>query len=43
MEDREIIDLYWARQEQALEETERRSGRYCRPIAYNILRDREDS
>ena len=43
MEDRAIIDLYWARQEQALEETEQKYGRYCRTIAFNILRDRQDS
>jgi len=43
VEDREIIDLYWTRQEQALEETEQKYGRYCRTIAYNILRDRQDS
>ena len=43
MEDRGIIDLYWARQEQALVETEAKYGSYCRTIAYHILRDRQDS
>ena len=43
MEDRAIIDLYWERQERALEESEQKYGRYCWTIAYNILRDREDS
>ena len=43
MEDSVIIDLYWARQEQALEETDRKYGNFCRTIAYNILRSPEDS
>ena len=43
MEDRAIIDLYWERQERALEESEEKYGRYCWSIAYHILRDREDS
>lgn len=43
MEDSTIIDLYWARQEQALSETERKYGGYCRSIAHNILQNREDS
>ncbi len=43
MNDREIIDLYWARAEQAITETARRYGRYCHAIAYNILHSREDS
>lgn len=43
MKDHEIIDLYWAREEQAIQESERQYGRYCYSIAYNILSDREDS
>lgn len=43
MEDQKIIDLYWARQESALEHTEKKYGAYCRTIAHNILRNREDS
>ena len=43
MEDREIVDLYWAREEQALEETQSKYGAYCWRIAHNILRSREDS
>ena len=43
MEDREIIALYWARKEQALEETDAKYGSYCRTVAWNILRSREDS
>lgn len=43
MEDREIIDLYWAREEQALVETARKYGSYCWTIAHNILKNREDT
>ena len=43
MEDNQIIDLYWARNEQALSETDRKYGQYCRTIALNILKDRRDS
>ncbi len=43
MEDRQIVDLYWTRQERALEETDRKYGGYCRTIAYNILYSKEDS
>ena len=43
MEDNRIIDLYWAREEQALTETERKYGSYCRSIAFNILHSHEDT
>ena len=43
MEDNRIIDLYWAREEQALTETERKYGGYCRTIARNILKIHEDA
>jgi RNA polymerase sigma-70 factor (ECF subfamily) len=43
MEDRAIIELYWARQEQALVETDRKYGAYCRTIARNILKNSADS
>lgn len=43
VEDTAIIDLYWAREEQALTETELKYGAMCRTIAFNILRDREDT
>ena len=43
MRDTEILDLYWARDERAINETQHSYGRYCYSIAYNILRDREDS
>lgn len=43
MEDAAIIDLYWARQERALSETELKYGGYCRSIAQNILHSHEDT
>ncbi len=43
LEDHAIIDLYWAREERALMESDVKYGGYCRSIAYQILRSREDS
>lgn len=43
MEDRAIIELYWQRSEQAIEETDKKYGRYCHSIAYSILAVREDA
>lgn len=43
MEDREIVDLYWQRSDRAIRETERKYGRYCQTIAYNITASREDA
>lgn len=43
LEDSKIIDLYWARKEQALAETDAKYGSYCRTIAQNILRNFEDT
>ena len=43
MEDSRIVDLYWARSEQAIAETERKYGGYCRAIARNILKNEEDT
>ena len=43
MEDSKIIDLYFDRNESAIEETDRKYGTYCRSIAWNILQNREDS
>lgn len=42
MDDKQILDLYWARSEKAIAETISKYGRYCRSIAYNILRNNED-
>ena len=38
-----IIDLYWSRDEQALLESDRKYGKLCRSVAYNILRNTEDT
>ena len=43
MEDREIVDLYWARSETAITETDKKYGRYCHYIAYQILSDDMDA
>jgi len=43
MEDRDIIALYWARNEQAISETELKYGNYCRSIAQNILHNHSDT
>lgn len=38
--DEAIIELYWKREEKAIEATETKYGRYLYSIAYNILYDR---
>ncbi len=43
MDDRRIVELYWERNERAIEETKSKYGRYCYAIAYNILNCREDA
>ena len=43
MEDRDIVALYFARSENAIAETARKFGAYCRAIAYNILASRRDA
>lgn len=43
MEDRDIIALYLERNEEAIAETEKKYGRYCYSIAYNILYNVEDA
>ncbi len=43
MTDEKIVDLYWARSEEAISETQKKYGNLCRTIAYNILRSNEDS
>ena len=43
MEDQHIVELYWARDEEAIRHTADRYGQYCSAIAYNILSVREDS
>ena len=43
MSDEEIIELFWARDERAIKETAFKYKRYLHTIAYNIVRDRQDS
>lgn len=43
MKDEEIIKLYFARNESAIAETERKYDAYLLKVAYNILSDLEDS
>lgn len=43
MDDGEIVDLYWRRDESAIRETESKYGSYLTTIAYNVLADLEDS
>lgn len=42
MEDREIVNLYWNRNEDAISETDSKYGGYCKSIAKNILENFED-
>ena len=43
MEDRQIVELYWARSEDAIYQTALKYGKYCHQIAYQILSDKEDA
>ncbi len=43
MTDSKIIELYWNRQESAISESNLKYGHYCRSVAYNILRNRDDA
>lgn len=43
MTDAQIIDLYWDRSEEAIAVTASAYGGYCTTIAWNILRNREDT
>ena len=43
MEDGSIVNLYWARSENAISETSKKYGNYCYSIAYNILGNVEDA
>lgn len=42
MADEQIIELYWQRKENAIQETDRKYGQLLFGIAYNILHDRSD-
>ena len=43
MEDRAIVDLYWAREERAISETDIKYGRMLSGLSYSLLSSREDS
>ena len=43
MDDSRIIDLYFKRDETAIEETKRKYGAYCYTVANNILSSHEDA
>ena len=43
MEDSRIVDLYWARSEDAIRETAAKYENYCYAIAYNILASAADA
>lgn len=43
MEDSQIIDLYYARNEDAIVQTDAKYGPYCRTIAKNVLSFYEDT
>lgn len=42
MNDNEIVDLYWDRNESAIKETDQKYRRYLYTIAYNILHDESE-
>ena len=42
LSDETIIDLYWDRNEKAIEETDRKYGKYLFAVAYNIVYDSMD-
>lgn len=43
MDDSAIIEMYWQRDEKAIDETDKKYGSYCFAIANNILSSKEDS
>lgn len=43
MEDSRIVDLYWQRDQRAVEETQKKYDRYCYSIAHNILENVPDA
>ena len=43
MEDIQIIDLYWRRDEQAIGETDSKYGGFCHKLSMNILHSFQDS
>lgn len=43
MDDNGIIELYHSREERAIEESDRKYGRYCKSIAFHIVYSNEDA
>ena len=43
MNDKNIVDLYFNRDEEAITQIDKKYGRYCYSIAYNILTNKEDA
>ncbi len=43
MEDSQSVNLYFAREERAIQETDSKYGGYCYSIAYNVLTNRQDA
>ena len=43
MEDGQIMELYWNRDQRAIRETDGKYGKLLYGIAWNLLRSREDS
>lgn len=43
MDEKQIIELYWARSEKAIAETDKKYGKLCYQIAFHILANAEDS
>ena len=42
MRDEEIVELYFRRDEKAIDETDKKYGNYCQAIANNILGNKQD-
>ena len=43
MDDEKIIELYFSRNEEAITETARKYGQYCKSVAFRILRSASDT
>lgn len=43
MEDSKIVDLYWARNEEAITESDKKYGRMLSSLSYSLLSSREDA
>ena len=43
MEDYQIVNLYWARKEEAISESDRKYGRMLNALSYSLLASHEDA